>query len=51
MVGYAVIAFEADKVGSGIHQPEVAFDDLVRYAQVRQSFMENVGEGGISSVC
>ncbi|THC91733.1 hypothetical protein EYZ11_008807 [Aspergillus tanneri] len=33
-IGYAAIAFEADKVGSGVHQTEIADDDLVKYAQV-----------------
>ncbi|KAJ5218110.1 uncharacterized protein N7498_000209 [Penicillium cinerascens] len=33
-LGYSVISFEADKVGSGIHQIDVAKDDLVRYAQL-----------------
>ncbi|KAE8154366.1 hypothetical protein BDV25DRAFT_172386 [Aspergillus avenaceus] len=33
-VGYAVIAFEADKVGSGIHQAVVADEDLVKYSML-----------------
>lgn len=37
LIGYAAIAFEADKVGSGIHQWKIADDDLVKYAQVGHS--------------
>ncbi|OGM41142.1 integral membrane protein [Aspergillus bombycis] len=33
-IGYATIAFEADKVGSGIHEAEVAKEDLVKYAKL-----------------
>jgi hypothetical protein len=34
LIAYIIVTFEADKVGSGIHQNEVAPNDLVRYAQV-----------------
>jgi len=34
LIAYIIVTFEADKVGSGIHQNEVAPSDLVRYAQL-----------------
>ncbi|KNG89223.1 integral membrane protein [Aspergillus nomiae NRRL 13137] len=33
-IGYAIIALEADKVGSGIHVAEVAKEDLAKYAKL-----------------
>ncbi|RMZ46856.1 integral membrane protein [Aspergillus flavus] len=33
-IGYATISLEADKVGSGIHETEVAKEDLVQYAKL-----------------
>ncbi|KAB8209617.1 hypothetical protein BDV34DRAFT_210171 [Aspergillus parasiticus] len=33
-IGYTTISFEADKVGSGIHEAEVAKEDLVKYAKI-----------------
>ncbi|KAE8380192.1 hypothetical protein BDV26DRAFT_279695 [Aspergillus bertholletiae] len=33
-IGYVAISFEADKVGSGIHEAEVAKEDLVKYAKL-----------------
>ncbi|KAE8406718.1 hypothetical protein BDV37DRAFT_269747 [Aspergillus pseudonomiae] len=33
-IGYATIALEADKVGSGIHVAEVAKEDLAKYAKL-----------------